>query len=90
KLCNKKVINNIAGLGTAFSSNGILNLLVRNLYKYSQREADYIFFQNKEDYSIFQQLGIKNSLWKFCLAQELISNVLPSNMQIMMELLALQ
>ncbi|HGG8933390.1 TPA: glycosyltransferase family 4 protein, partial [Enterobacter hormaechei subsp. xiangfangensis] len=59
KLCNKKVINNIAGLGTAFSSNGILNLLVRNLYKYSQREADYIFFQNKEDYSIFQQLGIK-------------------------------
>lgn len=58
KLCKKKVINNIAGLGTAFGSTGLLNFIVRILYKYSQKEADFIFFQNKEDYSIFQQLGI--------------------------------
>ncbi|ENY3729147.1 glycosyltransferase family 4 protein [Enterobacter kobei] len=58
KICKIKVINNIAGLGTAFGSAGLLNFIVRNLYKYSQKEADFIFFQNIEDYSIFRQLGI--------------------------------
>ncbi|MCE2009745.1 glycosyltransferase family 4 protein [Enterobacter sp. 22146] len=58
RLCKIKVINNIAGLGTAFGSSGLINFIVRHLYRYSQKEADFIFFQNQEDYSIFQRLGI--------------------------------
>ncbi|HDR2515805.1 TPA: glycosyltransferase family 4 protein, partial [Enterobacter ludwigii] len=58
RLCKIKVINNIAGLGTAFGSTGLINFIVRHLYRYSQKEADFIFFQNQEDYSIFQRLGI--------------------------------
>lgn len=61
KLLNIKVINNIAGLGVAFSSKNFLNLVVRNLYKYSQQNADFIFFQNKEDATVFKNFGIKDS-----------------------------
>lgn len=58
KLAGAKVINNIAGLGTAFSNSGFLNFIVRTLYKFSQKNADYIFFQNKDDADIFKNLGI--------------------------------
>ncbi|HBA3937621.1 TPA: glycosyltransferase family 4 protein, partial [Escherichia coli] len=58
---NIKVINNIAGLGTAFSSKNFLNLVAINLYKYSQKKADFIFFQNKEDAIIFKSFGINES-----------------------------
>lgn len=60
KYSNVKVINNIAGLGTAFNTGGVLNIIVRFLYKYSQNKADFIFFQNKDDHSIFMQLGLSH------------------------------
>lgn len=58
KMCKAKVINNIAGLGTAFGNKGLLNYIVKTLYKYSQKKADFIFFQNKDDHGIFKGLGI--------------------------------
>lgn len=44
KTAHAKVINNIAGLGAAFGNSGLLNKIVRLLYKYSQAKADFIFF----------------------------------------------
>ncbi|NJQ19138.1 glycosyltransferase family 4 protein [Pantoea sp. LS15] len=58
KICKVKVINNIAGLGAAFGHSGWLNLIVKTLYKFSQSNADFIFFQNEDDSNIFRRLGI--------------------------------
>lgn len=48
-----KVINNIAGLGTLFINENLTSKVARLLYKFSQRYADKIFFQNEEDRSLF-------------------------------------
>lgn len=48
-----KIINNIAGLGSLFVSNGLGTIIARFLYKISQRYADKIFFQNEEDRALF-------------------------------------
>lgn len=48
-----KVVNNIAGLGTAFIGNSVSEKILILLYKISQRRADVIFFQNNEDRKIF-------------------------------------
>ncbi|WP_373370089.1 glycosyltransferase family 4 protein [Proteus mirabilis] len=53
KLNKIKVINNIAGLGTLFVNDTISCKLARNLYRYSQKYADKIFFQNNDDLSLF-------------------------------------
>ncbi len=53
KLNKIKVINNIAGLGTLFINDNITSRLARNLYRYSQKYADKIFFQNNDDLSLF-------------------------------------
>ncbi len=47
------VINNIAGLGTVFSSDGLLNKLVRRLYRISLSKSRKVFFQNDEDFQLF-------------------------------------
>jgi glycosyltransferase involved in cell wall biosynthesis len=47
------VINNIAGLGTVFSSDGLLNKLVKNLYRISLSKSSKVFFQNDEDFQLF-------------------------------------
>lgn len=47
------VVNNIAGLGTAFLSRGWVNQLVRGLYKISLSRSSVVFFQNPEDLEIF-------------------------------------
>ncbi|UXL11572.1 glycosyltransferase family 4 protein [Enterobacter cloacae] len=60
KILNAKVINNIAGLGAAFGNTGWLNFIVKSLYKFSQKNADFIFFQNEDDYNIFKKLGINS------------------------------
>lgn len=49
KFFSVKVINNIAGLGVVFVRKGILSMLVKVLYKVSQRFADHVFFQNTSD-----------------------------------------
>lgn len=47
------VINNVAGLGVVFINESITSKIARILYKFSQRYADKIFFQNKEDQALF-------------------------------------
>ncbi|MCE1917413.1 glycosyltransferase family 4 protein [Enterobacter ludwigii] len=50
---SSKVVNNIAGLGTAFIGNSLSEKFLSFLYKISQRRANVIFFQNNEDMKIF-------------------------------------
>ncbi|WP_133623305.1 glycosyltransferase family 4 protein [Erwinia sp. LJJL01] len=63
KLNKIKVINNIAGLGAVFIKNDLLTKFVKFLYKFSQSKADFVFFQNQEDYKLFQDshIVLKNS-----------------------------
>ncbi|WP_299493838.1 glycosyltransferase family 4 protein [uncultured Shewanella sp.] len=53
KLNGLKVINNIAGLGVLFINENITAKVARVLYKFSQRKADKIFFQNEDDRTLF-------------------------------------
>ena len=48
-------VNNITGLGTAFIKKNWITWLVKQLYRSSQRQAGYIFFQNREDQQLFQK-----------------------------------
>lgn len=48
-----KTINNIAGLGTLFIKQNFVTRIAKWLYKYSQRKANKIFFQNTDDFDIF-------------------------------------
>lgn len=52
------VINNIAGLGTAFINGGLLSKLVSFLYKISIGSSFCVFFQNSDDYGEFIESGI--------------------------------
>ncbi|MEQ1779394.1 MAG: glycosyltransferase family 4 protein [Nitrosomonas sp.] len=47
------VVNNIAGLGTAFIRNNWLTRLVRLLYKTAFSRSHHVFFQNNEDLQMF-------------------------------------
>lgn len=40
-----KVINNIAGLGLIFINQGLMARVVPDLYRFSQRFADKVFFK---------------------------------------------
>jgi glycosyltransferase involved in cell wall biosynthesis len=48
-----KVINNISGLGTAFTKDSILLKFVILLYRFTQIFAAKVFFQNKDDMNMF-------------------------------------
>lgn len=48
-----KTINNVSGLGTSFLKSKMLEYLVINLYKISQRNVFKIFFQNQTDFEFF-------------------------------------
>ncbi|EKO3617651.1 glycosyltransferase family 4 protein [Vibrio metschnikovii] len=48
-----KVVNNIAGLGILFINESFASKIARFLYKFSQKFADKIFFQNEEDRELF-------------------------------------
>ena len=58
KLLRKPCINNIAGLGTVFIQESLVTKIARILYRLSQKSAQKIFFQNREDQEIFQKFGI--------------------------------
>jgi len=47
------VINNIAGLGSAFSQKGWLPSTVKQLYRFAIRGSHKIFFQNSDDFRLF-------------------------------------
>lgn len=53
-----KTINNIAGLGTLFIKENFVTKIAKWLYKYSQRKADKIFFQNRDDKELFINEGL--------------------------------
>lgn len=46
-------INNIAGLGTLFIKASYYTVIAKLLYKFSQKFASTVFFQNGEDYNLF-------------------------------------
>jgi hypothetical protein len=47
-------INNIAGLGTTFSSVGWTTRMIRFLYRVAMRFPQKVFFQNPEDLELFR------------------------------------
>ncbi|MDZ7793204.1 MAG: glycosyltransferase [Spirochaetia bacterium] len=51
-------VNNISGLGTVFISRSPLTRLVLLLYRYSQRRAAHVFFQNNDDRREFIYHGL--------------------------------
>lgn len=48
-------INNIAGLGQVFVTNGMVTIVAKMLYKYALRRSKKIFFQNEDDMRLFVQ-----------------------------------
>lgn len=60
KIFNIPVINNINGLGKAFSSKGLLFSFARYAYRFALKKSQTIFFQNQEDKDFFISLGIAN------------------------------
>ncbi|MDI1259385.1 glycosyltransferase family 4 protein [Aquabacterium sp.] len=52
------VINNVAGLGFAFTKKNWLTSAATNLYKLALRHSAMVFFQNEQDRSMFLKLGI--------------------------------
>ncbi|MCT7572661.1 glycosyltransferase family 4 protein [Aliarcobacter butzleri] len=46
-------INNIAGLGTLFIKQNFVTKIAKFLYKFSQKRATKIFFQNQDDFKMF-------------------------------------
>ena len=47
------VVNNISGLGTLFIKKKFSTQIAKLLYRFSQRKASKIFFQNKDDLNLF-------------------------------------
>ena len=50
---NIPTINNIAGLGTLFIKQNIVTKIAKFLYKFSQKRATKVFFQNRDDFDMF-------------------------------------
>ena len=53
KMLSIPVVNNISGLGTLFIKRSFLTTIAIQLYKFSQKFAKIIFFQNKHDQKLF-------------------------------------
>lgn len=49
---------NITGLGTTFQKPGMFRSLVTAMYKVAMKEASVVFFENRENMGILQELGI--------------------------------
>jgi glycosyltransferase involved in cell wall biosynthesis len=52
------VINNISGLGSAFIRDSFVTTIVKRLYRVALSGSSKIFFQNPDDFSYFNSLGI--------------------------------
>ncbi len=52
-ILNIPTINNIAGLGTLFIKQNFITKIAKWLYKFSQKRATKIFFQNSDDFIMF-------------------------------------
>jgi glycosyltransferase involved in cell wall biosynthesis len=53
-----RVINNVAGLGTAFIKQSLLTRIVSRLYKAAFRRSATVFFQNRDDMEMFVGNGL--------------------------------
>lgn len=60
RILNVPCINNITGLGSGFSGNPVLKLLLTNLYKVGLKKSKCVFFQNTEDMNTL----VKNKIVK--------------------------
>jgi glycosyltransferase involved in cell wall biosynthesis len=60
-------INNIAGLGITFKNKGILNKIVRFMYKLALSKSYRVFFQNKQDREEFISDGLVSPQITACL-----------------------
>lgn len=58
RLCGVPVINNVAGLGTAFTRETWLTRLVTALYRLAFRGSHTVFFQNADDRTLFVERRI--------------------------------
>ena len=58
KLLKIPVINNVSGLGTIFLNNNLSSKIAKQLYKFSFKYVNKVFFQNDDDLEFF----IKNRL----------------------------
>lgn len=56
--CKVPAVNNISGLGTVFITHSFVTGLVKKLYRYSQKRAAKVFFQNEDDLSQFLEHGL--------------------------------
>jgi len=56
--CRIPAVNNISGLGTVFITHSFVTGLVKKLYRYSQKRAAKVFFQNVDDLSQFLEHGL--------------------------------
>jgi len=52
------VINNVAGLGTAFLRGGLLGFIVSHLYRLAFGKFKCVFFQNNDDQTQFVKAGL--------------------------------
>ena len=50
-----KVISNVSGLGSGFLGGGLLMRIMHALYRYADRCADRVFFQNGDDLAYFRE-----------------------------------
>ncbi|GHW58040.1 Glycosyltransferase [Vibrio cholerae] len=53
-----RVVNNIAGLGRTFSKKGVLQNLMRFMYRIGLSKSYHVFFQNKDDLALFESIGL--------------------------------
>lgn len=53
RLAGTRSINTVTGLGYAFLSKGIVNKVVKRLYRFSLQFADQVFLQNRDDLHLF-------------------------------------
>lgn len=60
KLANVKSLNTLTGLGFSFLSDGLINYLVKRLYKFSLNSADIVWFQNEDDKALFVDTKLVN------------------------------
>ncbi|MCC5987295.1 MAG: glycosyltransferase family 4 protein [Pararhodobacter sp.] len=51
-------IPNVTGLGPAFNGDGVLNRVVRGLYRQAFARTSAVFFQNPDDRAVFLQTGL--------------------------------
>ena len=56
------VINNVCGLGSSFIRGGIISSIVKQLYKFSFKYAQKVFFQNEDDIDLFTSQQVVDSV----------------------------